>query len=149
VLLTMLDTFRRMFADSRPVDFVMLVIEFLVLAIIAIEFGSAFRNKRRTKRRLEAIRDAMSEGQALQMAAPRGIGATEGSQNWAAAVNAWIAQTHKLLQSYSVQAAASFLHDAGGVGTTYPSLVDSYNYAVLVARLNNLRGVMEKPDVYF
>jgi hypothetical protein len=65
-------------------------------------------------------------------------------------VSAWIDETSKFLKEYSAQAEAAFSlgvrHDASypGVAVTAQQV-----FGLLVARLDNLQGIMEKPDVYF
>jgi hypothetical protein len=145
----LLNTGRRMFAGSRPIDIVMLVVELLVLAIIAIEYGGHVWEKRRIKVRLAAIRSSYSQGQRLQLNAPRGLGVSQASQEWTASVRQWIDDTRSLLQLYSDQAAASFVHDPIDSPQVHHTIPDPVTYALLATRLSNLRGIMEKPEVYF
>jgi len=144
----MLDTMRRLFAGSRPVDILMLVIEFLVLALIAYEVGGAVLGKRRTRQRLMVIRGLLVKGQALQQRAPKGPGITDARRDRGKDVDLWERETSHVLDSYSSQAVASFMYDSGIVGTVYPWVADSKHYAGLVLHLQNLKSIMEKPDIY-
>ncbi len=74
----MLDTIRRMFADMRPIDTAMLIIEVLVLLLIAYEvvIGIKVRRKERKRKneiekRVKLLRNAMSEGQKIQHSWPQ------------------------------------------------------------------------------
>src|SRR5207248_1009268 len=113
IALVMLDTLRRIFGDSRPVDLLMLVIEFLVLAIIAGELIYVvirhFRKQRITKRLFLMF----LEGQTLQDAAPvRTFGPNDPEvADWKKRVGSWVSDVTVFLnQKCSRQAAISFRH---------------------------------------
>jgi hypothetical protein len=73
---------------------------------------------------------------------------------WKRDVEKWSARIDALLKGYSIGASAAFLHDSG-------SSLDSIwyrrevaagaheAYETLQRRLNNLRGILERPEVYF
>ena len=148
VLLIMLDTFRRIFSDSRPVDDVMLVIEFLVLVLIAIEFGRSFLSARRVKQRLSVLRGVLQDGMKLHDQPPRGVGVNQGVVDWQASVKEWIEHTHALLKSYSEHAAVAFLMSDTEQHGIYPNIADYQTYVLLRSRLRNLRDIMANPAVY-
>jgi hypothetical protein len=142
-----------MLEGTRPIDLWMLIIELLVLLLIAYEVVIGVWSKVRTSRRVTTIFQYMARGQDLQAHAPPAGTDVSIPAAWVASVQEWIQQTHDFLAQYSPQAAASFIHDSGGASVQY-SGVSSYSqardwYRTLVSRINNLRRIMEKPDVYF
>ena len=109
-----------MFDGTRPIDWVMLVVELLVLLLIAYEVGSSIWFKWKTQGRLAATFEWMSKGQMLQQNAPPAGSSDEAdSTAWVAAVQQWMEQTHHFLAKYSPQAAASFIHHKGGPSLSY------------------------------
>jgi len=91
---------------------------------------------------------SLLKGQALQQRAPKGPGITDAGRDWGKDVDLWEQETSHVLDSYSSQAVASFMYDSGIVGTVYPWVADSKHYAGLVLHLQNLKSIMEKPDIY-
>ncbi len=143
-------TITHMFSDVRPFDWLMLIIEVLVLVLIAYEVSVNLWHKRRIKSRLATILVLKNKGQELQVSVPHGTDDTAISA-WNDAVKAWANDANRLLSTFSPQASATFLHEPGG------PLLDYYrvpmnardHYQFLLTRLNNLHSIMEKPDVYF
>lgn len=130
------------------------LLEFAVLAFIAYEVVTSVWHKRKIRRRSKEIFQLFSKGQALQYAAPPAGTMDEAIvAAWVESVKAWIMEVHKFLEGYSAQAAASFIHESGGVSVTYrgvSGLAEAQSwYATLQTRLNSLRNIMEKLDVYF
>jgi hypothetical protein len=96
----------------------------------------------------------MSKGQELQKTAPRVLAQDNrmASARWIQSAREWSEQTETQLGSYSAQAAAAFVLDTSGeVPPWFDSIEMSArnHYSTVVTQLNNLRGIMEKPDVYF
>ena len=121
--------------------------------LIAFEVGNGIWRNRKANKRVAAIFARLAKGQVLQTnAPPAGTVDLNISAQWVESVRAWIQQTHEFLGNYSPQAAASFLHDRGGASVNYggvSGLVQAREwYATLVSRLNNLKDIMEKPDIY-
>ena len=153
VLLIMLDTLRRMFSDTRPVDVSMLVIELLVLLIIGIEGGIALVGWCRRRKKIAKVGEFMIRGQSIQSKAPVGQASQQNLTEWISLAEAWEKETNNYLSKYSAQATAAFLQD---VSTAMMSV--SYNrvtpdirvqFERFSTRLINLRSIMEKPEVYF
>jgi hypothetical protein len=154
-VLIMRDAIMRLFEGARPIDRTVLVVDLLVLLVIVIEYGHSLLRERKKgqrelqrRRRLEFVRQAMSNGQELQRKAPYVHAPNLDVAEWKHSVNSWVQNTQTLLRSYSAQAEASFLHDPHSIPANYPTLA-THEYHLLVIRLNNLRGIMEKPEVYF
>jgi hypothetical protein len=154
VAMIMCDTIRRMVEGTRPIDWILLVIEIAVLAVIAIEYGERKYKETRRGKRLAAILVQLSKGQEIQSQAPP-AGTTDESiaTAWIERVEAWNADTLKLLAGYSSQAATAFVHESGGPSLTYRGVTGTAQarnwYSGLQSRLNNLQSIMEKPEVYF
>ena len=154
MLLTMLDTLRRMFSDARPIDVWMLVIELLVLLLIAGEVGVVLSRWLKRKGKLTQTFNLMSKGQQLENSVPPlGTADETAIRTWNESVKTWIGETNRFLVGCSQQASATFLHEEGGTLSSmryHDVAKDAHDwYKTLIARLNNLRSVMEKPDVYF
>lgn len=113
------------------------------------------REKRRRKKlvnsRSEAIRTLISKGHQLLVSAPHSpvSALIPQAAAWIDLVHAWNREVQALLQSYSSQALASYNqgipHDASFPGL---ALATHRDYAILLLRLDNLRNIMEKTDVY-
>lgn len=154
-LLVILDHLRRMRGDSAAYSISMWVMEFLVLGLIAYEVLMGILERRASNKRkhiigerVRTLRAAMLEGQRLQQSAvPSGDHRVAA---WHQSVMQWTEKTRGLLAPYSPQAETSFddISDIPHVNT-YGSVGDPFVYAHLLARLRNLRGIIEKPDVYF
>jgi hypothetical protein len=69
---------------------------------------------------------------------------------WKQSVEDWAQETVALLESYSPQAAASF-RLGRRMSASYPGIADGAqtSYGWLLFALDNLRAIMEKPDVYY
>lgn len=66
VTLVILDRLRRMLAGTRPIDWVMLVVELLVLFLIAYEAAENVLHKRKMRQNISALVPFVQRGQALQ-----------------------------------------------------------------------------------
>jgi hypothetical protein len=151
-VLSAVDTIRRSFLKHDAFDYAMIVIELAVLLLIAGEIGvhakRYFRHRRRTRR----ILDFLSEGQRFQQKAPSLGAGVEEMSAWIDCVKAWSEQTSSLLSRYSSEASSSFFHKSGGVyesfGYGHVAQGAQEWYITLQGRLNNLREIMEKPEVY-
>jgi hypothetical protein len=145
-----MNTFPHVFPEYRPVDMVILLVEFLVLLMIVCQLVTRTMHKRTVARRLMELFYAMAEGQELQAIAPHRTderSATSGK--WRQSVQEWITQTSKMLERCSAQAAISFIHNPDLTLTHPNGIAAPSEYESLVVRLNNLRGIIEHPDAYF
>jgi hypothetical protein len=134
----------------------MLVIELLVLAAIGAEgVYAVYRHyhKGRITKRLFSFWEA---GQRLQLSVP--VGNPGGDQDKAAETAAWNKKVtlwdnevaNFLGEKCSNQAVVSFRHHVvkPRLGTRITFASEPF-YVSLEAELENLRSIMEKPDVYF
>jgi hypothetical protein len=149
VLLIMLDTLRRMFHDVRPIDWIMLVVEVLVLLLIAYEIGHGMWRKFILRRRTKLVLKFLWDGLALKHDACTVTEDAVGT--WKESVEAWTQATITGLQNHSIAAGLSFVHTPTRPAGSYGGVTRGANdtYGVLVARIDTLREIMEKADVYF
>jgi len=119
----------------------MLAIEFLVLVLIAYEvLYLSIWQRLKMRRRSRVVLDLMRQGQTLQEAMPD---SPEGLMPWKSSVTAWVTETDAQLAKYSPEAVVVFRHNPTPVqpGGTASSVR-------LSNHLNNLRRILENPDVY-
>jgi hypothetical protein len=147
-----------LFEDVRPFDWLMLVVEVAVLlAILIFEVRAICRERHHDReqrdrrilvaQRVAALRDAMSKGQKLRLCTP-GSGDPH-VEEWAQAVTNWGEETRVLLESFSAHAGAVFVTQMSSSPHITGSEGALFEYISLISRLDNLRGIIEKPDVYF
>jgi len=145
----MLDALRRLFVvGSRPIDIAMLVIEVFVLLLIGGEQLMHGLHNFRIHRRVKVLRMRLAEGQVLRRDVLKH--GEQGIGDWKIVAEKWIKDTTDTLEGYSGAAFASFLH-ASGNPTAASLLVPRQardTYQSLQECLNNLLGIIEKPEVY-
>jgi hypothetical protein len=145
---------RFLFDGARPIDRTILVVDLLVLLVIAAEAIRELRLARKARKRqkiiderVQAVRKAISEGQRIHSSAVS-IGHT-GTAAWAQLALKWTADTQTLMASFSAQAEAAFLDvSEASPMNVHGSMGAAQEYSHLLARLKNLRGIMENPEVY-
>jgi hypothetical protein len=151
---------RHMFEGARPLDWLMLVVEALVLALIAYEIVSPRWHRRKIRRLLNVAFDFVQRGQKLQAISPQGIYGPEGPHGpqfvpaWIEKVKTWNQEALDFMERCSPQARASFLSDtSSGAAHTQQSLMvppeAQWWYRTMLTRLDNLQRIAENPDVYF
>lgn len=142
VFMLLLDSLRRIFGEVRAIDWIMLVVELLVLFLIAYEVLYNVLHQRKVRKALKVVVAAMTDGAFLQQKHQRAIDITNQDQVtvWANEVFLWTKKTEKNIHAYSEQAASSFAYvvsQSGGLR------------AELDQRIEVLRRIMENPDAYF
>ena len=155
VLLVILDHLRRIHGDSAAYSISMWLMEFLVLGLIAYEvlMGILERRmshirKRTIDERVQTVREAISKGQQLERSHV-GFGSARVAA-WSRSVTEWKVETQKLMASYSPHTEASFLDvSESSPENVYSGFIGApQEYSHLLAMLKNLRGIIEKPEVY-
>ena len=155
--ISMTYTIYHLFEDARPFDWLMFSIEVAVLFAILIFDIRAVRRERRQDRerrerkalvdkRVAALRDALSKGQELQLRTP-GSGDPYVAA-WRDAVSNWGEETRRLLKSFSEHAETAFSLPMPSLPYITGSVGAVSEFVSLISHLNNLRGIIEKPDVY-
>lgn len=117
---------------------------------VVIGIWHRHQGKKRSKliaQRVAAMRDAMSKGQNLVLCVPTSGEPTV--SDWAQAVSNWTEETRLLLKSYSAHAETNFLHRTPQSPSNDGSIEPWFEYISLMSGLNNLRGIIERSDVYF
>ena len=153
----MLDAIRRFFGDFRPADLTIVVIELVFVVIVSAEWATReirdCRKRRRQRRRqqeidlrVRALRDALWKGQELQLRTP-GSGDPYVAA-WRDAVSNWGEETRVLLKSFSEHAETAFSLPMPSLPYITGSVGAVSEFVSLISHLNNLRGIIEKPDVY-
>jgi hypothetical protein len=140
----------RVLASSQPIDVAILGVECLLLFVLAYQQFIRIRHKRNLATQLSKLFYALAEGQELQAIAPD---TTEedsaGVGKWRHAVRDWVDVTRTTLEGCSGNAVISFMHNSG-LKLTHSGRINARSeYESLVARLNNLRSIMEHMDAYF
>jgi hypothetical protein len=142
-----------MWRGAKLYDRTMLVIELLVFLLIAYEVFGGRLHRWKLNRRTRRARESFVKGRALQRDVPQKDSKREDVSQWRETVQNWITTTDKLLAGYSPQASASFLHDPGHMfrlAITHEIAADAeHRYTRLQDCLNNLREIIENPEVYF
>jgi hypothetical protein len=148
-----MDAIKRLLSEFRPADWAILIVDLLVLVVIVIEYVHQLRRERKESRRqkiiderVQAIRKAILEGQKVQRSSVPYK--DPGTDAWLESVKKWTDETQLLLASYSPQAEASFMDISSMALGNIGSIGAQSYYNQLLARLINLRGIMEKPEVY-
>jgi hypothetical protein len=140
----------RVLASSQPIDVAILGLECILLFVLAYQQFIRIRHKRRLASQLSKLFYALAEGQELQAIAPD---RTEEDSacvgKWRHAVRDWVDVTRTTLEGCSGNAVISFMHNSG-LKLTHSGRTNARSeYELLVARLNNLRSIMEHVDAYF
>src|SRR5207244_8297422 len=104
------------------------------------------KRKRLLAQRTGVLRSAMSKGQELRLSTP--VSGNPHVAEWAQAVTNWGEETRVLLKSFSAHAEAAFLMQMSGSPYVNGSIGAAFEYISLISRLDNLRGIIEKQDVY-
>jgi hypothetical protein len=166
-IMFMSHTLWHMFNDVRPFDWVMLIVEVAVLLLILYEvIVGAVRSRQEKQRqaKLDAIvaslAKQMDEGHSLQVTTPSPQLELAKIREWIQSVRAWSHATEIILKHYSLRAVRAFtlvvnantadtvVHPSEGV-SFYVAGEFREAYQRLLAQLDNLRRIIEKPEVYF
>jgi hypothetical protein len=156
----MIDSLYRLFKDARPIDDLILAVDFLVLAVIVwVEVGEKW-HKRTLRCRVSELVHLLEKGQKLQSSTPSRLASSDGAPSWIEEVGRWSAETQDFLASRSSRASFAFMHVVNAAmadrevhrsdGTAFylgGAVADIYQ--VLQVKLDNLQRIMEKPEAYF
>lgn len=143
---TIIDMLRHLLSGARPIDITLLAIELLVFAVIAGDAALRTYRHYKVRHRLKRLHKFMFEGHALQ----DNVDEVSDVGAWGERVNGWIVDTSKYLEQCSSQALESFLHSDNKPSVSYQGVPYKAHgpYEVLQEHLDNLRAIMERPDVY-
>jgi hypothetical protein len=146
------NTIRHMFEGVRPFDWLMLVIEVAVLLLIAWEIGRDIWHKRKMRVRYDALFERFDKGQQLRFSFPQlGPNACNRDERleWENSAKTWIKETAIFLRGFSPKAATMFLKEVND--SYFSDVVNNPDFwsTALFHRLENLREIMDKCEVYF
>ena len=156
-----------MFEGTRAIDWLMLVIEALVLILISWEGIVSEKRHRKEQRRQTTVRERvlelsrlMDKGQRIKSGVPDpAITNPQLVTPWKDSVEAWSEETNTFLAGHSSRASSSFMLVTDAVNmdsVVYSSgrqfaLTGDFRefYQQFVVRLANLRRIVEQADAYF
>jgi hypothetical protein len=158
-----------MFEGVKPFDWLMLGIETAVLLLILYEVvvgivrhRGAIRRQRKLKQIATSLSQFMDTGRELLRSVPDpSKEESEVLRLWMVNTNAWGVRANDFLAACSQQASGAFLlvHDSSSADSVVftPSGDEFFylaspireHYQRLLTQLNNLRQIIEKPEVYF
>ncbi len=151
----------RLFTDTRGIDWLILIVDFLILvAIVWLELPD-WLHKRRAERRAKTLTPLMDRGRHLQASVPNQL-PNPGPEllKWVEDVKQWSADTEAFLVPLSAKAAIAFTHVMSASsadrkvhkpdGTSF-RLTGRFGdlYQVLQVKLDNLQKILESPELYF
>jgi hypothetical protein len=158
----MLDAIRRffvmLFGHPQPIDFWLLAADLAIVVLIIWLDVPEKLHKRKVNRYVVTAVVLMQEGEVIEAAVPRAgpienadIRFQETISIWCVSVNEWESKASKFLANCSPKAGAAFVHHVGATGMLYGGVTGSARdqYEFLLARMNNLRNIIEKADAYF
>jgi len=143
-----------LFGGARPIDRTVLIVDVLVLLVIVIEYKRTVRRERADNKRkavvavrINSVREMLSEGQKIQNSAvPSGHTDTD---RWFQRLQRWTDSTSAALELYSAPACAAFLDVSEAPPMSiYQTIASPQDFVHLLARLQNLRRIMEHPEIY-
>ena len=148
MLLIACDTLRRAFAGVKSIEWIMLVLEALVLILIAYEVAHNVITERKRRKAIKAAVTMMTEGAFLQQRASSLR--DEDVQSWLQDVKRWSVDTSGKLDRFSTQASSAFSF-VEAEERSFARVHGDANraYCDLRMRVEMLRRIMENPDAYF
>jgi hypothetical protein len=141
---------RRIFDEARPIDWLIVVIDFIVLFWITAANIIKVPHRWKNHGAIKHLTAFLVAGEGLHGTRPT-IHAIDNDANaWVEAVKNWISKVQLFLAKNSVRALIVFGQNTVGprMGTEVHPLAEDY-YSELDARLRALRSILENMDVYF
>ncbi len=133
----------------RPFDWIMLLVEVLVLVLIAAEIAPTLIHKKIARKRQRVLFSLLVKGQEILNRAPSPFDQAP-VDSWGKSADLWSEEVTKVLGGYSKHATAAFSHQPQ-VGAPYHHIAPGAwpQYGRLTARVENLRNIIEKPEIYY
>lgn len=165
LLIFMCDAIRHalhiLFGTPEPIEVWMLIADVLIVVLIIWLDLPEWFHKRKCHKIVTTIAPYIERGQEIRQNVPSPeMAERESGVAWMQSVDAWSEETNNFLLTHSRRASLAFqliaganLH--GGIvyrpnGYSFPVFGQiREHYERLLDLMNNLRGIMEKPDVYF
>jgi hypothetical protein len=148
LILILLDTIQRLFGDTRPIDWLMLIVEVLVLILIAYEVAKPMIRRFRVRRRIAVVLGCVSEGMQLKQEASRLT--VPDLDRWKDSIQTWSNTAFEKVNRMSPQAGDRFANVTSLRASSYLGIIPEAQdiYALLIYRLEVLRAIAGEPDVY-
>ncbi len=143
----MLDILRRFFSDARGIDWVMLIVELLVLLLIAYEI---IWEPWKSRRLATAALRLADSGEAIRQCTPV-LSADAGAvDTWMKLLDSWVRESCGALEGRSAHAASAFRSLPGRKDGAYLGIHQAANdsYGALLQRIEILRNIAEKASLY-
>jgi len=140
--------FGRLFSEARPIDWLIVAIDVLVLLWIAADFVNIPHRWRR-RSALSHIAALLADGEKLLSAHPTPQATNDEATAWVESVKSWIVSVHSVLAKDAPRALAVFGHwpVAPQSEIEVHSLAEPW-FLELDARLRALRSITESPELY-
>jgi hypothetical protein len=141
---------RRVFTESRPIDWLIVVIDFIVLFWIAAANFIKVPHRWKSRNAIKHLTAFLADGDKLLSSRPTAHSSNNDANAWVEAVKIWIDAVQLFLAKNAVRALIAFEQRATGLRVetdVHPSAEDCF--FELDARLRTLRSILEKMDVYF
>jgi hypothetical protein len=140
--------FGRLFSEARPIDWLIIAIDLLVLLWIAAD---VVKIPQRWKRRaaINHIASLLADGERLLGARPTPQSSNDEATAWVESVKGWIVSVHSVLAENAMRALAVFGHwpVASQSEIQVHSLAEPW-FLELDARLSALRSISDTPELY-
>jgi hypothetical protein len=169
VVYAMLDALHRLFVSSfghpQPIEWWLLAADVAIVALIVWLDVPEKLHKRRCAKIVKVLSDFMFVGHTLAGSVPnpqlQQVGSAEQIEMWRQSVEAWRTETAQYLSAHSSKAASAFLlitlSETNVTNIVHPlegwsfhlSGYERETYQALLGYMDNLRGIIEKPEVYF
>ena len=135
--------------DIRPFDWVMLIVELLMLILIAVEVLPLIYSRLQANRRRKVLFGLLTRGQQILNQAPSTFDAAP-VHGWGQRVDAWTVEVANVLKTYSENAVASFNHQSQ-IGMPHHQIATGAwpHYDKITSRAENLHNIIEKPEIYY
>jgi len=159
--IALLDAVYRMFEGTRPIDWLILGTDGLVLSVIILFEGPEWWHKRRATKKAKLLLPLIESGRRVQSSVPyQDRESTDELFEWAESAKSWWANAEITIAALSPQAATAFTYlrnvesaDRFAIDKSgRPYRLSGYAgdiYQSLQLRLGNLQRIIEDPETYF
>jgi hypothetical protein len=141
---------RRVFDEARPIDWLIVVIDFIVLFWIAAANFIKVPHRWKSRGAIKRLTASLADGENLHSSQPTALSSNNDANAWVEEVKIWIDGVQSFLAKNAVRALIVFEQHRSGprVETdVHPSAEDCF--FELDARLRTLRSILENMDAYF
>jgi hypothetical protein len=141
---------RRVFAETRPIDWLIVVIDFIVLFWIAAANIIKVPHRWKSRGTIKRLKEFLADGEDLHGSRPTTHSSHNDANAWVGAVKIWVDGVQSFLAKNAVRALIVFEQHRTGprIETDVHPLVEDC-FSELDARLRTLRSILENIDVYF